>query len=63
VRGTRWVTVDRCDGTLTRVTEGAVSVRDKVRHRTVLVRAGHSYLAKSRKALRREQRRARRHRH
>jgi streptogramin lyase len=63
VRGTRWVTVDRCDGTFTRVTEGAVSVRDKVRHRTVLVRAGHSYLAKSRAQLRREHRRARRHRH
>jgi streptogramin lyase len=57
VRGTRWLTVDRCDGTLTRVTEGAVSVRDRVRHRTVLVRAGHSYLAKSRAALRRQQRR------
>ena len=63
VRGTRWLTVDRCDGTFTRVTEGAVSVRDRGRHRTVLVRAGHSYLARSRKALRREQRRARRHRH
>jgi archaeosine-15-forming tRNA-guanine transglycosylase len=63
VRGTRWVTVDRCDGTLTRVTEGAVAVRDKVRHRTVLVRAGHSYLAKSRAQLRRERRAARRHRH
>ena len=24
VRGTRWLTVDRCDGTLTRVTNGAV---------------------------------------
>jgi len=48
VRGTRWLTVDRCDGTLTRVTEGAVSVRDRRRHRTVLVRAGHSYLARSR---------------
>jgi hypothetical protein len=45
VRGTRWLTVDRCDGTLTRVTSGAVSVRDFRRHRTVLVRAGHSYLA------------------
>ena len=45
VRGTRWLTVDRCDGTLTRVTKGAVSVRDYRRHRTVLVRAGHSYLA------------------
>jgi hypothetical protein len=38
--------VDRCDGTLTRVTSGAVSVRDFRRHRTVLVRAGHSYLAR-----------------
>ena len=46
VRGTRWLTVDRCDGTLTRVTSGAVSVRDFRRHRTVLVRAGHSYLAR-----------------
>jgi streptogramin lyase len=45
VRGTRWLTVDRCDGTLTRVTSGAVAVRDFRRHRTVLVRAGHSYLA------------------
>jgi hypothetical protein len=47
VRGTRWLTEDRCDGTLTRVTNGAVVVRDYRRHRNVLVRAGHSYLAKS----------------
>jgi virginiamycin B lyase len=47
VRGTRWLTVDRCDGTLTRVTSGAVSVRDFRRHRTVVVRAGHSYLARA----------------
>ena len=47
MRGTRWLTVDRCDGTLTRVTHGAVSVRDFLRHRTVLVRAGHSYLARA----------------
>jgi hypothetical protein len=45
VRGTRWLTVDRCDGTLTKVTQGAVSVRDFVRRRTVLVRAGHTYIA------------------
>jgi streptogramin lyase len=57
VRGTRWVTVDRCDGTATRVTEGAVAVRDFTRHRTVVVRAGHTYVAKSRRALRREHRR------
>ena len=54
VRGTRWMTVDRCDGTVTRVTEGAVAVRDYTRHRTVVVRAGHSYVAKSRRALRRQ---------
>jgi len=47
VRGTRWLTVDRCDGTLTRVTQGAVAVRDLRRHRTVVVRAGHAYLARA----------------
>jgi hypothetical protein len=48
VRGTKWVTTDTCAGTRTTVTEGAVSVRDTHRHRTVLVRAGHSYVARSR---------------
>ncbi|MHB8235193.1 MAG: hypothetical protein ACYDHT_11135, partial [Solirubrobacteraceae bacterium] len=46
VRGTYWQTTNRCDGTLTTVKQGLVSVRDLHRHRTVLVRAGHSYLAK-----------------
>jgi hypothetical protein len=45
VRGTRWDTVDRCDGTLTRVYAGVVVVTDVRRHRQVVVRAGHSYLA------------------
>ena len=62
VRGTRWLTVDRCDGTLTKVTDGSVAVRDLVRHRTVVVRVGHSYVAKSRKALRRQRLLHRRHR-
>jgi streptogramin lyase len=53
VRGTRWLTEDRCDGTLTRVTNGAVVVRDFKRHRRVLVRAGHSYLAKAKTRARR----------
>ncbi len=44
VRGTWWGTTERCDGTLTTVHQGLVSVRP--RHgRAVLVRAGHSYLA------------------
>jgi hypothetical protein len=47
VRGTVWDVTDRCDGTLTKVRRGRVAVRDFRRHRTVLVRAGHSYLARS----------------
>jgi hypothetical protein len=46
VRGTRWLTEDRCDGTLTKVTRGVVSVYDRRAHRTVVVKAGHSYLAR-----------------
>jgi hypothetical protein len=45
VRGTSWFVEDRCEGTLTRVSKGSVSVRDLRRHRTVLLRAGQSYLA------------------
>ena len=47
VRGTVWLTADRCDGTLTKVTRGKVAVRDFRRKKTVLVRAGKSYLAKA----------------
>jgi len=46
VRGTRWVVIDRCDGTLTRVTEGSVLVRDIKRRKNVIVRAGKQYLAR-----------------
>jgi hypothetical protein len=49
VRGTFWITADRCDGTLTTVKRGKVAVRDLRRKRTVLVRAGKSYLAKARR--------------
>jgi hypothetical protein len=47
VRGTVWETIDRCDGTLTRVRRGRVAVRDFRRRKTILVRAGKSYLARS----------------
>jgi hypothetical protein len=47
VRGTRWVTRETCAGTLTRVMEGAVDVFDLRKHRTVRVRAGHTYLART----------------
>lgn len=46
VRGTKWRVADRCDGTLTTVTRGVVAVRDFRRRKTVLVRAGQSYLAR-----------------
>jgi ferric-dicitrate binding protein FerR (iron transport regulator) len=45
VRGTIWLVADRCDGTLTKVRRGVVSVRDIKRKKTVKVKAGHSYLA------------------
>ncbi len=46
VRGTIWEVIDRCDGTLTRVTRGRVVVRDFRLDKTVIVRAGKSYLAR-----------------
>jgi WD40-like Beta Propeller Repeat len=47
VRGTQWDTIDRCDGTLTKVTRGTVIVRDNRKHRNITVRAGKSYLARA----------------
>jgi hypothetical protein len=47
VRGTKWLTLDRCDGTLTRVVRGVVRVRNFRARKTVNVRAGHSYLARA----------------
>jgi hypothetical protein len=49
IRGTTWLTDDRCDGTLIRVTRGSVTVRDLVRRRNVVVTKGQSYLAKARR--------------
>ena len=48
VRGTKFEVIDRCDGTLTKVTRGKVAVRDKRRKKTIIVRAGKSYLARAR---------------
>ncbi|HEV3229606.1 MAG TPA: hypothetical protein VGY97_09040 [Solirubrobacteraceae bacterium] len=47
VRGTEWLTQDRCDGTRTQVSDGAVSVRNLHTGRRVLVRAPHQYLART----------------
>jgi hypothetical protein len=46
VRGTVWLTEDRCDGTLTVVRRGVVAVWDRSKGKRVLVRAGERYLAK-----------------
>jgi hypothetical protein len=48
VRGTTWLTDDRCDGTLVRVKQGKVAVRDFVKQKTVLVTKGKRYFATAR---------------
>jgi hypothetical protein len=50
VRGTIWLTLDECDGTLTKVVRGSVRVRDVKLKKTVRVKAGHSYLARAQRA-------------
>jgi LCCL domain len=46
VRGTNWLTADRCDGTQVQVRRGVVAVLDIPHRKTVTVRAGKNYLAK-----------------
>ena len=46
VRGTYWLTADRCDGTVTQVKQGVVQVSDIPAKKQVTLRAGKSYLAK-----------------
>jgi hypothetical protein len=43
VRGTIWLTQDRCDGTLVRVFRGQVVVHAASRRHDLLIGAGHSY--------------------
>ncbi len=43
VQGTTWLTADTCTTSLVRVTHGVVLVRDRLHHRTIRLRAGHSY--------------------
>ena len=49
MRGTVWLTQDRCDRTLTKVRQGTVTVRDNVKRRTVVVRAGRTYTARAKR--------------
>jgi uncharacterized repeat protein (TIGR01451 family) len=48
VRGTKWYTADSCDGTVVAVKRGVVEVRDLVKGKKVLVRAGESHFVKRR---------------
>jgi CSLREA domain-containing protein len=48
VRGTKWLVQDTCTTTTTRVARGKVAVRDFVKKKTVLVKAGHKYVARKR---------------
>jgi hypothetical protein len=49
VRGTKWLVTDHCGTTVTRVTQGSVAVRDFVKRKTIVVRAGKKYVARKRK--------------
>jgi hypothetical protein len=49
VRGTRWLVQDTCTTTVTRVTQGVVAVRDKVKRKTITLRKGKRYTAKKRR--------------
>ena len=49
-RGTIWYVEDRCDGTtFFRVSRGVVAVRDFVKKKTILVRAGQTYMTGKRR--------------
>jgi IPT/TIG domain len=45
VLGTIWTIADRCDGTLVHDVTDSVAVSDFVRHKTVIIHGGQSYLA------------------
>ena len=46
--GTKWTIADLCDGTLVHDITDSVVVNDFVHHKTIVLRAGQSYLAKPR---------------
>jgi ferric-dicitrate binding protein FerR (iron transport regulator) len=48
VRGTKWLVQDTCTTTTTTVKRGKVAVRDFVKRKTVLVKAGKKYVARRR---------------
>jgi hypothetical protein len=49
IRGTKWLVTDTCTTTTTKVTQGTVAVQDLVKKKTVVVRKGKSYTARSKR--------------
>jgi hypothetical protein len=49
VRGTKWLTQDTCNSTLTLVREGTVAVRDFRRKKTIVVKAPGRYVARKKR--------------
>jgi hypothetical protein len=47
VRGTTWGVTNRCDGTLTRVVRGELTVRDFRKRKTITLFTGQTYLARA----------------
>ena len=45
VRGTKWLTEDRCGSTKVTVKRGTVVVRDFAKHKNKIIKKGHSYVA------------------
>jgi ferric-dicitrate binding protein FerR (iron transport regulator) len=49
IRGTKWLVQDTCTTTVTKVTQGAVTVQDFVKKKTIVLRKGKSYTARSKR--------------
>jgi ferric-dicitrate binding protein FerR (iron transport regulator) len=52
VRGTTWLTEDRCGGTLVAVRHGLVAVRDFTRRKTFMVPGGHKHVSRAHRRVR-----------
>jgi uncharacterized repeat protein (TIGR01451 family) len=50
IRGTIWLTQDRCDGSLTQAVNDVVTVVDFVKNQTITLQPGQSYLAQPKQA-------------
>jgi hypothetical protein len=49
IRGTKWLVTDTCTTTTTKVTQGTVTVQDLIKNKTLVLRKGKSYTARSKR--------------